>query len=91
MTSMSASMAQATFMSYLEGPVPEFVSLDDKYLCVQCKQLLRQPQQTMCGHRICADCVAQLLRNTDSCTCPGNDDYCDAITKQSVSHTHHFT
>ena len=75
------SMAVA---SYMEGPAPEFKYLDDKYICVYCKSLLKQPQQIGCGCRICAACVEKMLEGRTSALCPGGDEYCEEFTRDSV-------
>ena len=83
-TSIYLSMAAPAMPPYMDGPMPEFVSLDDKYICVYCEKLLKQPQQTMCGHRICGTCVDTMLKDKPSVNCPGGDELCEAIGKESV-------
>ena len=79
-----AYQSMPTQFSFLEGPAPEFVQLDDKYICVYCKKLLKQPVQTMCGHRICSQCFEQMLVGKESVMCPGGDDYCETLTNDTV-------
>ena len=81
---MSLAYMSMAATSYMEGPAPQFKVLDDKYVCVYCKGHLKQPQQTACGCRICAPCVDEILRNNDSARCPGGDDFCEDLTKESV-------
>lgn len=38
-------------------------STNIKFLCWQCKSVLKNPVQNNCGHRICKDCMTYLLRN----------------------------
>ncbi|XP_070531911.1 TNF receptor-associated factor 2-like [Ptychodera flava] len=42
----------------------------EKYTCINCKFILRDPQQNFCGHRFCVSCVEELLRATGSGYCP---------------------
>ena len=35
---------------------------DNKYECPICLFVLRDPIQTMCGHRFCCECIQQWLR-----------------------------
>ena len=35
--------------------------LEQKYICLACKQLLRFPMQMQCAHRVCAQCVDNFL------------------------------
>ena len=45
-----------------EMDVAFIVKLDEKYLCLSCKQVIRFPMQLKeCGHRVCAQCVAKFL------------------------------
>ncbi|XP_073496912.1 TNF receptor-associated factor 1 [Phyllobates terribilis] len=34
-----------------------------KYLCCNCHNILKKAQQTLCGHRYCAPCLAWIIRN----------------------------
>ncbi|XP_017569631.1 TNF receptor-associated factor 2 isoform X2 [Pygocentrus nattereri] len=36
------------------------VSMEPKYQCQQCKEVLRKPFQAQCGHRFCVSCFKQL-------------------------------
>lgn len=38
------------------------VSMEPKYQCQQCKEILRKPFQAQCGHRFCVSCFKQLTR-----------------------------
>ncbi|XP_052800376.1 TNF receptor-associated factor 6-like isoform X2 [Mya arenaria] len=44
-------------------------SISEKYTCVICMFLLREPLQTECGHRFCRPCITRWLRESDS-RCP---------------------
>ena len=41
-----------------------------KYTCPVCKLVLRDPQQTRCGHLICESCLQQLKDKGNNFTCP---------------------
>jgi len=36
-------------------------TVDDKYLCNECKKVLRDPVQAPCGHRLCRMCSEALF------------------------------
>ena len=60
-TSAAPEEAKFTFSGY------EVVfwedTVDEKYLCVVCNQILRYPVQfEECGHRCCSSCLSDLLR-----------------------------
>jgi len=86
-SSMSASMV-AFAMSVDSIPLPEFVSLDVKYICVYCHQILNMPRQLPCGHRICKLCVDKLFQDAVgrlTVCCPSGDMDCDCdITAEQV-------
>ena len=44
----------------------------DRYSCVDCKLLLKEPVQTWCGHRLCKSCADELLgsRGGPAARCP---------------------
>jgi len=82
--SLSASMyIPSGGDDYLE---PNFVALDPKYLCVACHQLLKEPLQTNCGHRLCRSCADQALAEagTVGFMCPAKEEDCEVITKDKV-------
>uniref|UniRef100_A0A672UBC5 Zinc finger C3HC4 RING-type domain-containing protein n=1 Tax=Strigops habroptila TaxID=2489341 RepID=A0A672UBC5_STRHB len=33
-----------------------------KYLCSDCKNILRRPFQAQCGHRYCSYCLKKIIR-----------------------------
>lgn len=37
-------------------------TLEDKYLCSACGNVLRRPVQAQCGHRYCSFCLSSILR-----------------------------
>jgi len=68
---MTVSMA---FNPISDGlPTPRFVNLDSKYTCIKCAQVLNQPRQLPCGHRICLHCAEELFSSQSGfATCPSN-------------------
>ena len=73
---MAAAASPMASLFIAETQLPRFTeAVDiDKYRCVKCKQMLRPPvRQTMCGHRMCAICLDELLQSDDT-MCPGEDD-----------------
>ncbi|XP_065844024.1 TNF receptor-associated factor 4-like [Oscarella lobularis] len=47
-----------------------FVALPDELKCPICAVALRDPQQTICGHRFCSTCLEPLRKEKDSFACP---------------------
>jgi hypothetical protein len=45
-----------------EGYDYEFIIRDEKYDCPICLLVLREPQQTTCGHRFCKNCIHKWLK-----------------------------
>lgn len=78
-SSMTTSMV--VFAASIDSmPLPEFVSLDTKYVCVNCHLLLNMPRQLPCGHRICKQCVDKLFEGAVGrpvIHCPSGDMECD--------------
>jgi len=78
-TSMTASMV-AFAVSVDSIPLPEFVSLDAKYVCIYCRLVLNMPRQLPCGHRICKLCVDKLFQHAagrPTICCPSGDAECN--------------
>ncbi|XP_043913762.1 TNF receptor-associated factor 1-like [Protopterus annectens] len=42
---------------------------EPKYLCCNCKNILKKAQQTLCGHRYCFACLSWLVRNNNNPVC----------------------
>lgn len=63
---------------------PEFVSLDNTFICVHCQQALIGAFQTPCGHRICSPCLDDLFKQNESADCPAKDDECIPLTKNQI-------
>ena len=56
---------------------PHFVEkVSDDLMCPICRMLLREPQQTHCGHEFCRECVRPLVRY-GKLTCP----ICRAVSR----------
>ncbi|KAM9315656.1 TNF receptor-associated factor 5 [Gastrophryne carolinensis] len=45
-------------------------SLQDRYRCASCRQVLHNPHQTGCGHRFCESCVLELNKLYEIPHCP---------------------
>ena len=39
--------------------------VEPKFICGLCKNLLKEPIQSYCGHRFCQDCITFLIRYID--------------------------
>lgn len=63
---------------------PEFVSVDNTYICVYCKQVLIGPLQTRCGHRICTPCLDDLFKKNESVSCPAKEEECYVLKKDEM-------
>ena len=62
-----------------------FVSPDEKYLCVKCHDVLREPKQTLCGHRLCKSCVDRIfIGKSVKIPCPAGEGDCAAISIDEV-------
>ncbi|KAK6191949.1 hypothetical protein SNE40_003519 [Patella caerulea] len=74
-TSFPSSSMSSVDNSYhlqktVEGFDYEFVPKPDSmYECVICLLVLREPQQTKCGHRFCKACITKWLRESNK-SCP---------------------
>ncbi|XP_029647210.1 TNF receptor-associated factor 3 isoform X1 [Octopus sinensis] len=62
-------------------PTPEFVDIEESYLCISCKNVLKNAMMTRCGHRICMECADNLLKIVDSVPCPANEEDCVTLRK----------
>ena len=70
----ASPMASSIFVADVQ--LPRFTEAVDveKYKCVQCQGMLRPPvRQTMCGHRLCAICLEEVLQSENT-MCPGQED-----------------
>ncbi|KAK7505601.1 hypothetical protein BaRGS_00003346 [Batillaria attramentaria] len=66
--------------------IPEFVNGGDadRYTCKVCKGLLREPRQTLCGHRLCRRCVETYLGSESSKLCPFGEPDCEPVTRDNI-------
>jgi len=57
-------------------PLPEFVEdVDPAHRCCSCGEVLRQPKQTPCGHRVCTPCLVEKF-GSEPFRCPANEEGC---------------
>ena len=70
--------------SVLDGPLPHFVALVVRFMCVVCRTVLKDPWQTECGHRMCFTCMNELLVDGTEVRCPANEEDCEMITREKV-------
>lgn len=84
---MASLSLSASLQSIGDGSaLPEFVNLDNKYLCSLCKEVLREPWQTPCGHRMCRSCLDRKLDESgpQGFPCPANEDECVNVARTEV-------
>ena len=97
----AASLSGPTSLAFVSGifpsladddgsapPLPEPAEdVDPTYLCCSCHELLRQPKQTPCGHRICNPCVVVLTQkfDTERFRCPADEEECVDMTIDEAS------
>lgn len=61
-------MARPSLPSSIDSTLPGIsrqvlsVSMEPKYQCQKCEEVLRKPFQAQCGHRFCVYCFKQLTR-----------------------------
>lgn len=74
-------------LSSMPGPLPKFVTEpDEKYRCLICKNILRTPVMTECGHRMCKTCIEKLvLEANGTIACPAQQEDCEDVTMETVS------
>ena len=70
------------------GTLPDFVNLDPKYVCPLCKEVLKAPVQTECGHRTCKECMDKYLAEKSvngEAPCPiGDGETCLPIKPDTI-------
>ena len=71
--------------SVLHLPVPIFVLLHERFKCVVCHTVLKDPWQTQCGHRMCFTCMNEMFLNDSEVMCPANEEDCEIISRDRVS------
>lgn len=63
--------------------VQDGLQLDYKFKCNICKQLLRDPVQSYCGHRFCSDCFVFIIScTTERIICPACQELDDDATSE---------
>ena len=76
-------------MSQRKAQSPTLVhALDEKHICVFCRNLLRPPiKQTLCGHRVCeTPCEKEMFSGGEErVKCPGNEEDCCELKRTDVS------
>lgn len=80
-----SSLATESLLSLGEQE-PELVNASDaeRFKCPVHHGLLRDPRQTSCGHRLCAECVITWLSGAESRRCPVGESDCRNITVKEV-------
>ncbi|XP_048259606.1 TNF receptor-associated factor 3-like isoform X2 [Haliotis rufescens] len=78
-----SSLAESSLVS-LEDHVPDFVNVDERYRCAICHNVLKDPVQTKCGHRLCEGCVEALFQQGEPVTCPQADEYCEKLMRSDI-------
>jgi len=71
------------------GPehLPEFAEeVEPAHRCCCCGEVLRQPKQTPCGHRICTPCLVEKF-GSEPFRCPANEEGCVEMTVSEVGNT----
>ena len=57
----------------------------DRYVCLKCELLLKDPVQLCCGHRLCKSCAEDILAEKAPAQCPRQDCKQDFAQKAGVS------
>ena len=67
----------------LDTVEPKFKGDVEKWKCPICHRVLRNPVQTVCGHRYCEKCLTELLpKDGAPIKCPANEEDCEMISKE---------
>ena len=81
---MAASSPPSLMQSVLDGPLPHFFALHERFKCIVCHTVLKDPWQTECGHRMCYNCMMGLFVDGTEVMCPANEDDCEMIARERV-------
>lgn len=76
---VSLSSPPMSLLDMPGGEPPEFAGTYD-YKCGVCNQILLDPMQTICGHRLCKKCVEDHLREKDPSMCPYGEKDCMEVS-----------
>ena len=82
---MMSTPPPSLMQSVLDGPLPNFAGLPERFKCVVCHSVLKDPWQTECGHRMCVSCMTRLFETAPEVRCPANEDDCEIISRDRVS------
>ncbi|XP_061172327.1 TNF receptor-associated factor 3-like [Saccostrea echinata] len=63
---------------------PEFVKIDEKYMCILCNNVLNDAVQTLCGHRLCQACSDNYLQGGGNRQCPYQEEMCEMLQKEGI-------
>lgn len=88
----SIALASGVFPSLADNggttlPLPELAQdIEATYRCCSCGEVLRQPRQTPCGHRICTPCLEELTKKfgSEPFHCPANEEECEDMRVDQV-------
>ena len=62
---------------------PKFKGNVEKWKCPICHRVVRNPVQTVCGHRYCESCLTDHLpKDGTAIKCPANEEDCEMISKE---------
>ena len=81
---MAIPSSPSLMQCVLGGPLPCFVALHERFKCVVCHTVLKDPWQTECGHRMCFTCMNELLVDVPEVMCPAKEDDCEMIARDKV-------
>ncbi|KAI0226278.1 hypothetical protein LSAT2_023096 [Lamellibrachia satsuma] len=81
---MSSRAPPSLMQTVLDGPLPKFVDLPGRIRCVVCEDMLKDPWQTECGHRMCATCLDTTFETAAEVMCPARDEDCVMISKVTM-------
>ena len=81
---MSSGAPSSLMQTVLDGPLPKFVALPGRFKCVVCNDVLKDPWQAECGHRMCVTCLDTTFETAAEVMCPALDEDCAMISKDRV-------
>ena len=81
---MMSTPPPSLMQSVLDEPLPNFAGLPERFTCVVCHSVLKDPWQTECGHRMCVSCMTMLFETTAEVRCPANEEDCERISRDRV-------
>ena len=67
---------------------PNFKGNVDRWRCLICHRVVRNPVQTTCGHRFCERCLFEYLpADGTAVRCPANEEDCNMISREESNRT----